>query len=114
MKLTSKQFTDMIVENIMNVSDLYIDEDDIEIAQNPKEWKRNMKCKMNKAINIYGATSIEDFMEMGSEGITILDKQKPNKDCFVRHFVIPDLTLDCTVVTDETDNKVIAMLWHQD
>ena len=114
MKLTSKNICNLIVQNVLNNPYLYIDDDEMEIVLNPKSWKRTMKTKMSKAVVAYNAGSIEDFMEMGPEGITILNKQAPTEKSVVRNFVIPDLTLDCTVVTDELDTTVIAMLWHQD
>ncbi len=116
MKLTSNDIRKMIASQIVNVEHLYINDDDIMCATNPGSWKRFGKMRMPKALETYGVETIEDFIdpEAGFDDITILDDQPITNKCIVRCLVVEDLTLDCTVVSDESDSKVIVMMWHQD
>lgn len=103
----------MIADRVAHVDTLSFDDDELPMATDPQAWKRHQKMKLAKAVEDYGAEDINDFLEMG-DGTDVLDPQPMTPKCVVRHFVVEDLTLDCTVVSDEADQKVLAMMWHRD
>lgn len=113
MKLTTENLRGVIAQRVAQVSQLSFDSDELPMAMSPKLWKRHSKMSLAQAVECFAAESIEDFLEMGDCTDT-MDPQPMTPKCVVRHFVVADLTLDCTVVSDEDDQKVLAMLWHRD
>ncbi len=90
-------------------------------------WKRLSKTKASTALVNFGCCDPEDVVgqtdkdfeqlvldNLGGDHQHVLDPQTITPDCVIRHFCIPDLTMDCTVVTDPKDERVLQLLWHQD
>jgi len=113
-KLSTPYIRQEIVKRVDKVNYLSLDASNMKIAQNVSSWKRNSKQKLKNAINDYGVSSVQEFLECGDETELFCKPNSITEKCIVRHFVIADLTLDCTCITDETDQNILVFIWHQD
>lgn len=105
----------MISKAVGSVPYLFFEQKDLNFAENPSNWKRHSKKLLKTAMQDFCVSSVQEFVESSDETQFLQDKANITEKCVVRHFVIPDLTLDCTVISDELDQNVLAyMLWHQD
>lgn len=114
-KLTSAAIVSVITNRIATVPYISFEPADLLIAQKALSWKRNSKMKMTGAIKQYMVKNIDEFLE-SCDDLEYMNtgRNSINEKCVVRHFVIPDLTLVCTVISDELDQNILALMWHQD
>lgn len=87
-------------------------------VQDKKNWKRGFKGKLGNLpaqIGLEPGASIEEITEsLEDEAPVILDAQELTPDCVARYFVCPEETLDCTIITDPEDQRILQVFWHHD
>lgn len=116
-KLSTSVIRKMIASAVANCKYLSFDPADLKTAQNPLSWKRHAKKRLTKAMEDFNVSSVQDFVE-SSDDTQFLSSSAGSSQIteksIVRYFVVPDLTLDCIVISDELDQNVLAYMWHQD
>lgn len=97
--------------------DRFDDQEQLDAAINAKLWKRYSKMSMAKRMEEFMVKTPGEVINNYWEYIDILDSETPvTEKCITRHFINPILDdgLDPLVVTDPTDTKILAILWHSD
>lgn len=115
-KLSTSVIRKMIASAVTNCKYLSFDPADLKTAQNPLSWKRDAKKRMAKAMEDFDVSSVQDFVESSDDTQFLSSNagRQITEKSIVRYFVVPDLTLDCIVISDELDQNVLAYMWHQD
>jgi len=115
MKLTTEVIKQILVEQVIHCQNLSLDSEELKIAQDPKAWKRNSKMSVKRMVEYCGfEDDLEEFLECGDETTTLNNWPEVTGNCVARYFVIADITLDCTVVSDPQDLNILCMMWHHD
>lgn len=91
-------------------------------ALDVKTWVRLSKFKVTKGIESYcgkdPATQERDLSDylsdLGCAKIDVLDPEPVTLDCWIRYFCQGYLCIECHVVTDAKDEKVLQLLWNAD
>ena len=87
------------------------DPEELAIISRPSSWKRHEKLKLKTILFQWGLESVDDVGDFADAKHTLCDD--PVTDgCVIRHFVIADLSCDCTVISDPSDQRVLCLLWH--
>lgn len=83
-----------------------------------RNWKRGYKVRLGRLgpqVGLELDAGINDTLEaITDEDPVILDPMILTSDCVVRYMVEPDYTLDCHVISDPTDTRILCLYWHQD
>ena len=116
MKLKSDVIKKTLAQNSSWYVGLFRDTDQAEVSQqlsDIKNWHRGTKFKLVNIEKRLYEMSLDEFAE-SSEKVDTLDSQPLTPDCVVRHFYFLHGDMECLVISDASDEKILQIYWHQD
>jgi len=108
MKQTTNEIKKVIVSHVYQLEALGADFDNT--ALNASCWKRHSKMKLKAALSSYTDDGMveslgPELMQVFEPTIQITD------DCIARYFVHPELSIEATVITEPSDEIILAIGW---
>lgn len=86
-----------------------------------RNWKREYKIhfkSLGPKVYLESDASIDEIVEtletFTDEEPVIFDPAELTSDCVVRHMVTIDYSLDCYVISDPSDTRILRLYWNQD
>ena len=80
-----------------------------------KNWNRGTKCLLGNLCQSVGGKTIGMALDnIRDEDPIVLDPEPLAAGCVVRYLVCPEYTLDCYVISDPLDERVLQIFWHHD